>query len=160
MPLKDVDHGYKKLVETVFGLGKPKITVGIFEAEGNAKVGDDELTLIQVAIWNEFGTDDGHVPARSFIRAWFDENAEKCREATRAMMQAVVAGKYTKEQALELLGQRFVAEIQKRIARGIDPPNAESTIKMKGSSTPLINTGQLRSGITYKTNTGEDGDTT
>ncbi len=147
MPVRDVDHGYAKLVENVFGIEKPKITVGIFEVAG-ASTYSDGVTLLEVAIYNEFGTDK--IPERSFIRAWFDENESKCKEAVRVMLVAVLAGKYTKEQALEMLAQRFVGEIQKRIAAGIPPENAPATIAAKGSSTPLIDKGQLRSGITYK----------
>jgi hypothetical protein len=148
MTVKDVDHGYRRLVEIVFGLERPVITVGIFESEGSKMYASDDMTLLEVAIIHEFGTDK--IPERSFIRAWFDENQDRCREALRVMLEVVVAGKYTKEQSLELLAQRFVGEIQKRIAAGIPPPLAQSTIDRKGSSTPLINTGQLRSGITYK----------
>jgi hypothetical protein len=146
--VKDVDHGYQALVKRVFGLeGKPKIQVGIFEAAG-AKSYEDAVTVLEVAIWNEFGTDT--IPERSFIRAWFDENEEKCREAVRRMLVAVLEGKYQPEQALELVAQRFVGEIQKRMALGIPPPNSPATVARKGSATPLIDTGQLRSSVTYR----------
>ena len=39
--------------------------------------------------------------------------------------------------------------MQEAISAGIDPPNAESTIKAKGSSTPLVDDGTLRQSITY-----------
>ncbi len=145
--VRDIDHGYAEVVKKVYGLQKPVIKVGIFDVAG-AETYQDGVTLLEVAIANEFGTDT--IPERSFIRAWFDENERACREAVRRMLVATLEGKYTKEQALELLAQRFVGEIQKRIARRIDPPNAPSTIKSKGSDVPLINKGQLRSGVTYK----------
>ena len=154
MTFKDVDKGYKDLVRRVYGVGKPKITVGIFEVAG-AKTYEEGLTLIEVAIANEFGTD--RIPERSFIRAWFDENEEKIRAAVRVMLEATIRGKYQPKQALELLGQKFVGEIQKRIAAGIEPANAPATIAAKGSSTPLIDKGTLRAGITYKVD--DDGST-
>lgn len=146
MTVKDVDKGYRKLVDRVYGLEKPEIKIGVFESDADHEY-DDGITLIEVAITNEFGTD--RIPERSFIRAWFDENAEKCRESIRVMMVAVLEGKYTKHQALELVAQKWVGEIQKRMAEGIPPPNAPATIEMKGSSVPLTDTGQLRSSITY-----------
>ncbi len=145
--VRDVDHGYAELVKKVFGLKKPKIVVGIFEIAGAGTYADG-VTLLEVAIWNEFGTEN--IPERSFIRAWFDENEAAAREGVRRMLVAVLEGKYTKEQALELLAQKFVGEIQKRIARRIDPPNRPSTVKNKGSDVPLVDKGQLRSGVTYK----------
>lgn len=148
MTVRDIDHGYRKLVESVYGLRAPKIDVGILAADGAAAyAGGDGATVLEVAMWNEFGA--GHVPERSFIRAWFDENEDACGRAVVAMMRAVLAGRYTSKQAVELLAQRFVAEIQRRMAQGIPPPNAPSTVAAKGSDKPLIDTGQLRSSISY-----------
>lgn len=143
---RDTDNGYKALVERIYGLKKPKVAVGIFEADGGQPHGNG-VTVADVAAWNEFGTET--IPERSFLRAWFDENIERAREALHRLMLRVVEGKLTKEQALEQFGLWVQAEIQKRIAQGIPPPNAQSTIDAKGSSKPLIDTGQLRSSITF-----------
>ena len=154
--VRDEDRGYEDLLQRVRAMQNKSIEVGIFESKGSelypdatflGKLAGSAVTVLDVAIWNEFGTD--HIPERSFIRAWFDENAAKTKEAVRLMLIAVKQGKYTPEQALELIAQRFVAEIQKRMAEGIPPPNAPATIEMKGSDKPLIDTGQLRSSITY-----------
>lgn len=145
--VKDVDKGYAALVKRVYGMGAPKVDVGIFDSGATEP---DGMTVLEVAIVHEFGSDARGIPERSFLRAWFDENSDNCRAAMAAMMQAVLEGKYAKDQAIELLAQRFVAEIQKRIAQGIPPPNAPATIAAKGSATPLIDTGQLRSSISYK----------
>jgi hypothetical protein len=151
--IKDVDHGYKALVERVFGFQKPVIDVGILE---DGPHGDDDVTVLQVGIFNEFGT--ANAPARSFIRAWFDENEGQLRADIAVLMESVIAGKRTKEQILELIGQRAVAQIQARMATNIPPPNRPSTIKRKGkggSTTTLIDTGILRSSITYKVKENE-----
>lgn len=142
--VKDVDRGYKDLLERAKMHGV--IKVGILTADAD-KAYDDAVTVLQVAMWNEFGTE--HIPERSFLRAWFDENESKCREAVKRMASSVLAGKYKPEQALQLVAQRFVGEIQKRMAQGVPPPNAASTIARKGSDKPLIDTGQLRSSISY-----------
>lgn len=157
MSVTDTDHGYAALVERVFGLAqqKPVITIGIHEEEGaGAHPTEDEIeetvTILLVAIFNEFGTSDGHVPERSFIRAWFDEAEPELRKDLVTLMRSVVAGKRTSREILELMGQRAVGQIQQRISSGIAPPNAPSTIRQKGSSTPLIDSGILRSSVTYK----------
>lgn len=144
---KDTDNGYNDLVKRLFAGDKPTVAVGIFEKEGAATTGDG-TTIIEVATWQEFGTEE--IPERSFLRAWFDENIDKAGEALRRLMVSVVQGKRTKEQALELFGAWLQGQIQARISAGISPPNAESTIAKKGSSTPLIDKGQLRSSITFK----------
>jgi hypothetical protein len=158
------DNGYDALRKRVFGFGRPQIATGILEAQGaeakmpapGAAESDEALTLIDVADWMEFGFTIVHpngseeeVPARSFIRAWFDQAEPEMREDLRKLMRGVIAGTHTKEQVLNLLGLKAVGGIQKRIADGIDPPNAPSTIARKGSSKPLIASGQLRSGVSF-----------
>jgi hypothetical protein len=148
--VKDKDKGYRDLVKRLYGIKAPKIEVGIFEQDGAFVYADGStaVTVLDVAMWNEFGT--GQIPERSFLRAWFDENQDKCRELVRRLLESVIAGTRTKEQALELLGVTFVGQIQKRIADGISPANAPATIARKGSDKPLIDTGQLRSSVTHR----------
>jgi hypothetical protein len=151
--LRDTDHGYAALAALVYGFARPTIAVGILDRGTDPHEGTD-LTVLEVAVWNEFGTrsKDGtvRVPARSFIRAWFDENREEIRAWMATMMRSVLAGKRSKERALELVALKCVGSIQERMARGIAPPNAPSTALRKGSSTPLIATGQLRSSVTFR----------
>jgi len=150
--IKDTDKGYAKLTRAVFGFRKPKVTVGVHAEDGAASHGD-ATTVLDVAIANEFGTET--IPERSFIRAWVDEHRDEARGWLAVLMAQVVAGKITREIALERWGQKIQGEIQKRIAQGIPPPNAPETIARKGSSTPLIDTGQLRSSIRYKVESGK-----
>jgi hypothetical protein len=112
------------------------------------------LTVLDIATWNEFGA--GNVPQRSFLRAYFDEEAPKNSKLALSLMQSCINGKRTPGQVLNLLGVKFVGEIQRRMARGIPPPNAAVTIRRKHSSKPLIDTGQLRSSITYRATWGSE----
>lgn len=107
-------------------------------------------TVLEIAIYNEFGTED--IPERSFLREWVDINKDKINKAYKVMMKAVAEGQYTRPQALNILGLKFVGEIQKRMSGSIPPPNAPSTVAKKGSAVTLIDTGQLRSSITHEVN--------
>lgn len=155
--IRDQDRGYRALKQRLFGPSKTKVAVGILTGDGghaeDSHKGDEKgaaLTLLEVAIENEFGGPNGNdPPERSFIRDWFDGVEPRKREELITLMQAVIKGRYTREQILELMGQRCVGEIQERIAQHIPPPNAPATIRQKGSSTPLIRYGQLRAGLTY-----------
>lgn len=144
--IKDTDNGYAALAERVFGIRKPVLTVGVHAAEG--ALGDGQATVLDVGTWNEFGT--RRIPPRSFIRAWYDAAEPKLRTQLATLMKGVIAGARTADQALEILGLKAVGEIQGRISAGIAPQNADSTVKQKGSSKPLIDTGTLRSSITHK----------
>lgn len=147
--IKVTDKGYKKLLRTVFEFGAPNIAVGVQEADGAKKHnGKGNATVVEVATWQEFGTK--YIPARSFLRAYVDENSARLRQMMFVLMQSVIKGSRTKEQAVNILGQKMVGEIQARISARIPPPLAASTIKRKKSDVPLIDTGQLRASITYR----------
>lgn len=87
------------------------------------------------------------IPQRSFVRAWFDESQPFIAQTLVSQMALVVAGKLTPEVAGERIALAFEGSMKQRISRGIPPPNAPSTIARKGSSKPLIDTGQLRNAI-------------
>ena len=160
----DTDQGAAAMLARIFDLAhrKPAITVGIHEAEGAedhpVDGAEEAVTIIAIAIANEFGTVDEkgnvHTPERSFIRAWFDEAEAGLREDLVKLARSVVEGKRTADEILEILGLRAVGQIQSRIAQGIAPANAQSTIDRKGSSTPLVDQGILRSSITYEIDKG------
>ena len=150
--VRDIDHGYRALMNRVRRLGKPQISVGLHAKEGDvmhkAEPGEhaQPVTVLAVGTWAEFGLGQ---PERSWLRAWYDGARSAAFADIRKMMALVLAGKIPLDQAMNKLGLRFVGQIQHRIAQGIAPPNAPATIKRKGSSTPLINTGQFRSSITH-----------
>ena len=71
------------------------------------------------------------------------------------MGRLVLQGKMTTEEALKRLGVRRQAEVQKRISDRIDPELAPATIEKKtvdgkAGDVPLIDSGQLRTGITHQ----------
>jgi hypothetical protein len=155
--VEDHDHGYKALLARVKD-ENAVLTVGIHAAEGDAEhEGTGGRSIAEIGAFHEYGL--GHNPRRSFIADWADENEEAHREMLRKIGRAVLEGKLeSMSQGLDRLGALFVGEIQKRIADGIEPELAESTIKRKGSSVPLIDTGQLRSAITWKVGGGNGGE--
>lgn len=151
---RETDRGFAKRVAQVKAAAKGAgMSVGVHAKEGAApkkakKKGAEPLTVLDVAIINEFGLG---VPERPFLRNWFDQNRAANMEALRRAIRLVLAGKMPLEQALELVGLKFVGGIQQAIARrtlGLKA-NAPETIAEKGSDTPLIDIGQLRQSLTH-----------
>jgi hypothetical protein len=109
---------------------------------------NEDLTVEEVAIYQEKGTKNKKgtpvIPSRSFIKETFNINKDKIR---KTFMGAVLK---SPEKSLGLIGTYVVGLIQQRIADGIDPALSPKTVKHKGSSKPLIDTGQLRNSITFK----------
>lgn len=78
---------------------------------------------------------------RSWLRGWFDEN--------RPQLEAWLVQFAHNPAALAL---KLEASIKARVAAGIPPPLKRETIRRKGSSKPLIDTGVLLSKITARVN--------
>jgi hypothetical protein len=140
--VRTVDRGATALLARLREKARA-VEVGILGAEARREEGDG-VTVADVASWAEFGLGQ---PRRSWLVDWIEANGAALAERTRIESRAVIAGERTKAQALGRLGLWIQGKIQQRIANGIDPENAESTIRKKGSSTPLIDKGQFRSSI-------------
>jgi len=184
--IEDKDNGYKAMLARL-KKAQTSLTVGLHEAEGAAPKAErvhgherpagktegskgggeggggapkEQLTLVDVGMFHEFGLG---VPRRSFIADWSDENRSNHENQLRLMAKAVVQGKVASwQQGLARLGNLYVAEIQKRISDHIQPELAESTIRQKTvggkkGDVPLIDTGQLRTGIRFHINGAEGG---
>lgn len=129
-------------------LGGLGVEVGIF--------GSDDSFYAMIAGVHEFGMtirqEKGNIviPERSFLRSTFDEQNAKWFNFVKKRIPALLEGQMNARQICELLGTRMVADIQKKITTLDTPLNADSTIKAKGSSNPLIDTGGLRMRVTYK----------
>lgn len=143
--VRDIDRGYKKFRRNLSGPGATAL-VGVQGQKADDSHTDSEMSVGEIASIHELGLG---VPERSWLRAWVDENETQIQDDLRAAMRQVILGKFTKDQAISILAIKYVGEMQARIAAGIEPPNAPSTIARKESSTPLIDTGQLRSAITW-----------
>jgi hypothetical protein len=155
----DQDKGWKSLRARLGAANTLIVTVGVHAPEGAKEEpgpdGKSKITVAEIATIHEYGM--GGSPERSFIRAWADQNVAANDMALRKIAQAVIRGQYDGRTGLERFGLLAVGQIQTRISNGIPPPNAESTIKRKGSSTPLIDSGILRSSIRHLVkNKGQD----
>ena len=65
-------------------------------------------------------------------------------------MQNAINQNATPSKALSIVGEVARADIIQSITDLKAPPNAESTIKQKKSTNPLIDTGLMRRSVTYK----------
>jgi hypothetical protein len=124
--------------------GTALVEVGVISDETY----EDGLTVVEVAVWNEFGTK--HIPERPFIRSTVKQQKAPLKAFSGKLLQKILDGKLTREKALGLLGQKVSGEIKETITSLRTPPNAPSTVEAKKSSNPLIDTGELRQSITFE----------
>lgn len=152
--VRDIDRGYRRALRALIGMANGRHAVAGIRGEAGAHREPPEegetsepLTLVEIGAVQEFGTRDGHIPSRSYIRSTFDRQQDRYVRMLAAATPRILDGETTLDQELELLGVRCAADIQRTIGVLRDPPLAQRTIDEKGSSKPLIDTGRLRQSI-------------
>lgn len=124
---------------------KPElISIGVHGQEGEQGHANGEQTVAEIAEAHEFGLG---VPMRSWLRAWFDEREPEIEKVLITELQRAARVGKPWRWALERVALWAQADIQARIAKGIEPPNSPETKAKKGSSTPLVDTGLLKASI-------------
>jgi hypothetical protein len=145
------DTGWSQAVQTATKLGTIEVRAGVVGAKAEEPNGEEgRVTNGEAAILNEYGTDDGHIPARAPIQRTFERDGGKVQSFFAAAVSRAIAGIASPEAALRDVGDWAVSEIRKTIAQGVPPPNAPATIARKGSSHPLIDTGDMYNAVGYE----------
>jgi phage gpG-like protein len=131
-------------------LAKKAVFVGLPKEKVGGKIYGDGMSIIRVGAIHEFGYK--HIPQRSFLRTPFKTQMAAINKATAAEFEAILTKGRKAEQALGRIGV-IATNISKGAFRsggyGQWPGLKASTIRAKGSGTPLIDTGTLRSSITW-----------
>lgn len=146
--MEDVDNGFKNIKKELEKLQKSKLIIYIDD-----KASYENGTKVDfVAMLMEYGSDEFEVnyPARPFWRSTFDSNYERYSKRFEKLLNKIIAGEYTAEKTLSELGRFVVRTVREMIMEGTYAPLAESTIRAKGSSQPLIDTKLLYRSVKYK----------
>jgi hypothetical protein len=149
----------KKLDDIIKQLEGPKrVKVGL--PAGKAP-GD----VIDIGFWNHEGTNrkkgdvffshgqfgiSGPIPRRPFITVAMFRGRSQIRAAIRSVAKAAISGKTPLKTGLEKVGMLGADLIRKTIDGGGFAPNSGMTVKLKGSSKPLVDTGRLRASVTHE----------
>ena len=142
------DLGLAKLM-TTFSTKEGSVGIGVLRSSGVYK-GAENMTVAQVAAIHEFGSKDGSIPERSFMRTAVFENKGSINKLIKGLAVKITDGAMGRDKALGIIGEYVKGLIKNRIRSGPFVPNAPETIRRKGSSKPLIDTGQLINSIDWE----------
>ena len=149
--MRVIDRGAAKLLVAARALtGRKRVRVGVLADAPKEGAEDSGLSLLEVAAVHEFGAPEAGIPQRSFIRATVDARAGDIEKVQKAVAARALSGAITPDQALDQIGAKVASFMQATINNGIAPALAEETVERKGSSKPLVDTGQLKSSITWQ----------
>ena len=140
--MQKIDHS-SLIIGNLVELGKTYL-VGFPEETTGSQKYEGGQTVAEVAKYNEYGRKG--IPPRPFMtRAvqTFEENPNAIRDAIEngVVKDGSKAGK--------LLALMLANEIKEQISRGSFVPNSSSTIALKGSSRPLIDTGKMLGAVDW-----------
>lgn len=135
-----------------------KAPTGPFRVKVGFPAGKVSGDIVMRAIWNHYGTRGGAsgggwggpIPPRPFLLNAMRKNRAKYLEAMRKGAKSIIRGQATTRAILAKLGALGQGDVQQEITDLRSPPNAPVTIRLKGSSNPLIDTGEMRSKVTWK----------
>lgn len=141
----DKDYGYVKFRFNVRELRGREVKIGFW---GNDSV--EGTAVVDYAVYNEFGT--SRIPSRPFMQTTADQNREEINAFVQFMVGKIIDGDSTPDHALQVMGAEYQKRMQMTIrnAKQWAVPNAESTVKAKGSSSPLIDTGRMLNSVRYQ----------
>jgi len=119
------------------------VTVGIHESDAERNE-PGEPNNAEIGAAHEFGAPG--IP----MRPWLVPGVESGnREYIDAVRHEIESGKQPRE-ALPVVGVIAVSSVQQYMTALRTPPNSPETIARKGSSNPLIDTGELKSSVTFE----------
>ena len=140
--LDNVTPEARALFTQLEALDKLKVDVGFLEGSGE---------MAAIAAYNELGTST--IPPRPFMSQTVSSHGDEISKAIADGCSVVMEGGSAAE-ALDQIGSKVKGLIQNEMASGNFTPNAPETIKKKGSSTPLIDTGRMMQSVEYAVRRG------
>ncbi len=139
----DLTSDGKKYFSDLEKLANMVVQVGF---QANMPHGDDDISIAEIAAYNEYG--DSRTPARPFMKQSFENHESELQAACDHLTDSLASGN-SLQNGLEELGVFLKGLVQEEILEGNFAANSPATIAMKGSNTPLIDTGLMRQSVNY-----------
>lgn len=144
--IQERDLGLKSIMNSLFKLNGKYVKIGLFGSEASPK-----NNIAARGAVHEFGTKNGHVPKRSFMRTTFDKELVRIQNEIRKELSDSLSKKnFGAFELLLPIGNWLVEKIKGTINNGAFKPLADSTVRKKGHNTILIDTGDMIKGLTVK----------
>ena len=133
------------LQKKITSLKNVSIKVGFPSEKAETESTDQEgVSALLKATVNNFGIG---VPKRPFMNIAFAKNKNNYKKIVKKQLSKVEVLDYTK--FLNQLGIKAQGDVQREITALRSPANNSATIRAKGSSNPLINTGHMLQSVTF-----------
>jgi hypothetical protein len=110
----------------------------------------DGKPVAMIAAIQNFGAPRAGIPPRPFFS---DMVRKKSPEWPAAIGALLVRHKYDAARVMQITGEAIAGQLRQSIIETNEPPLAESTVKRKGFSKPLVHTGFMLNSVDYEIKT-------
>lgn len=143
--IREEDLGWERIKKDFEKLAGSRTEAGLYGSGSNPATNLAYRGAIQ-----EFGSPKQGIPSRPFEREAWDRNLERIWNRNINEIGDVIDGDQSPRRALARLGEYVQGLIQRSIVSGLFKSLAMSTITAKGSTRPLIDSGEMRRSVTHK----------
>lgn len=156
---KEYNGGLKGFLERFKDIGKPKVYIGVPSGGSRKKRRKDKLTIIAnkyatnnatILAAHELGAPSRGIPARPVLVPTIQKNSQKYVDLMAQGIKNALANGTDPNVVYEKIGIVASNDVKDYFVSGSFKPLDQKTIDRKGSSKPLVDTGELRSSITYE----------
>ena len=124
------------------------VKAGILAKDGSQNHSEG-ITVFQIGMIHEFGVPEKNIPRTSFIRVPIENNIKEITKLIENNHRLVSENAMSAKVALDRIGIKAQNTIKESFRNNDWKPLKRATVKRKGSSRPLIDTGQLFGSISY-----------
>lgn len=140
--------GLKGFLERFKEIGKPKVYIGVPASKnGMHEGGINMATLLALHV---LGAPSRGIPQRDPLRPPLIANAQRYTDLLALGLKNALANGTDPKIVYEKIGIVATNDVKDYFITGNFKALSEKTIKAKGSSKPLIDSGEMRNSITYE----------
>ena len=140
--------GLKGFLERFREIGKPKVYIGVPASKnGMHEGGINMATLLAIHV---LGAPSRGIPQRDPLRPPLIANAQRYSDLLALGLKNALSNGTDPKIVYEKIGIVATNDVKDYFITGNFKPLNQKTIDRKGSSKPLISTGELRNSITYE----------
>lgn len=159
---KSKGDGFPSMIKRLHDLDGAAIEVGVLKGESawlasiheygcNIPVTDKmRKYLASQGLYLRKETTHIHIPERSFLRTGYDKNRDDVMKKGQVLIKEVADGKMTAHGCIQAIGMELASKIKDYAIELDSPENHPFTTEQKGSSNPLVDTGDMIGGITWR----------
>jgi len=151
--IKDPGKGDRvALIQRMKGYNNAYVSIGVHEDAGSYTEGSNPPSVVEVALWMEFGTIK--TPERSFLRSAINENGTLIDKWINEANKKIIFENWDVRKALSYIGMNVQELVKNKIKSNVPPPLADSTVKAKQAKgvapVTLIDSTLLLRSISYR----------